>query len=383
MTRDERQELFINKFKLNKGRGTLLGATGFGKTYVSLLIMKKMLAKNNKSSTLVVVPTINLKEQWEYKIEQLNIKNCRVLVINTAVSLKKTFKCDLLVLDEIHMYGGDIFSLVFKIKHKYILGLSATIEQNSNVGRLINVYCPIIDEISLNDCKDNGWVADFIVYNLPISLTDKEKNQYNSAEYVYRRSEKELGGKLTAFNRSNEWKKSDSFERKKVAYLYWSSMQKRKKILVEASNKVLMTKKIIEMFPDRKALVFSESIDLAIKVKESIGKTCALYHSKLKKDEKSIILEKFSKTDEIKVVSSVKALNAGADIPDCSLGIVTSGNSKSIDDIQRTGRVARKHGDKKSIFINLYIPNTQDEVWLKKRQVSIVPKIIHSLEEIQ
>ena len=143
-----------------------------------------------------------------------------------------------------------------------------------------------------------------------------------------------------------------------------------------------MAIKLVEYFKDKKALVFSESIQVATKIKNNVGDRCMIYHSKLPKHEKVRTLKLFNESNDKNVISSVKALNAGVDIPDCSLGIVTAGNSKAIDDIQRTGRVVRKSGDKKSVFINLYIPNTQDEVWLKKRQKTTIPKIVSFIEEI-
>lgn len=380
MTRDERQSLFVEKFNNYKGIGTFLAATGFGKTYTALMIMDKMLRKNDKLKTLIVVPTENLKTQWEFKVKQFNFPGCIVEIVNTACKLNTEF--DLIILDEVHMYGGDVFSNVFKLKHKFMLGLTATLDIYSPVNKFINLFCPVIDEVTLEECKENGWVADYEVYNLEVSLTDKEKAEYNKAEYVYRRAEKELGGKFEAFDKANEWKLSSDPEKKKIAFLYWSAMQKRRRILINAINKIDTAIKLVERFKDKKALIFSESIQIASKIQKNVGNRCMIYHSKLPAHEKARTLKVFNESNDKNVISSVKALNAGVDIPDCSLGIVTSGNSKAIDDIQRTGRVVRRSGDKKSIFINLYIPNTQDEVWLKKRQKKVIPKIISFIEEI-
>lgn len=380
MTRDKRQSLFIDKFSENKGVGTFLAATGFGKTFTALLILEKMLNKNSKLKTLIVTPTENLKHQWEYKISQFKFPGCKVEVVNTACKFTDEF--DFIILDEVHMYGGDIFSQVFNIEHTFMLGLTATIDEYSKVKEYIDKFCPVIDEVTLEDCKSNGWVADFEVYNLEVALTDKEKSEYNKAEYAYRKAERELGGRFEAFDRSNEWRSSPDPEKKKVAFLYWASMQKRRKILINAVNKIDMAIKIVEYFKDKKALIFSESIQVATKIKNNVGDRCMIYHSKLPKYEKVRTLKLFNESNDKNVISSVQALNAGIDIPECSLGIVTAGNSKAIDDIQRTGRVVRKSGDKKSVFINLYIPNTQDEVWLKKRQKTTIPKIISFIEEI-
>ena len=380
MTRDERQALFVDLFQKEFGVGTLLAATGFGKTYVSLLILDKMLGKNKNLTTLIVVPTENLRQQWEYKIKQLGYSGCTIEVVNTAA--KRTNAYDLIILDEVHMYGGEVFSKVFTIPHSFMLGLTATIDEYSPVNEYIQKYCPVIDEITMKECKEHGWVADYEVYNLQVDLTPEERAEYNKAEYVFRRSEKELGGRFVAFKNAEDWKNSANAEKKKVAFLYWSSMQKRRRILINATNKINCAIRLAERFTDKKTLIFSESISVAAKIKTSLGDRCALYHSKVPAHEKARTLKVFHEEEDVNVISSVKALNAGQDIPECSLGIVIAGNSKAIDDIQRTGRVVRKYGDKKSVFVNLYIPNTQDEVWLKKRQKSVVPKIVSFLEEI-
>lgn len=381
MTRDERQLSFVNTFKNKKGTGTLLAATGFGKTFCAFLVLEKMFKLTPKLKVLIVVPTENLKDQWEYKIKQLKFPNCNVKIVNTACKIKDYY--DFVILDEVHMYGGDIFKGVFDIPRKYILGLTATIDPHSDINKLIKQNCPVIDSISLEECKTNGWVADFEVYNLKVQFTPKEQSEYNKVEYTYRYAEKLLGGKFEAFSTANEWKESEDLEKKKVAFLYWNAMQRRKRIVINAENKIKVAVDILNKYPDKKALVFSESITLANQIKKGVGKRCAVYHSKLPQHEKVKTLKLFNESTELSVISSVQALNAGADIPACSLGIVTSGNSKEISDLQRTGRVVRKYGDKKSIFINLYIPDTQDETWLKKRQKTVIPKIISSIEEIQ
>ena len=81
---------------------------------------------------------------------------------------------------------------------------------------------------------------------------------------------------------------------------------------------------------------------------------CVLsFHSKRTKKQQVEILKKFKdgRTKQ-RVISSVKALNAGFDVPDCSLGIVAAGNSKKLDNIQRTGRIIRYVPGKTAVIIN-------------------------------
>ena len=56
-----------------------------------------------------------------------------------------------------------------------------------------------------------------------------------------------------------------------------------------------------------------------------------------------------------RLISSVKALNAGLNVPECSLGICAAGSSKALDNIQRTGRTLRLLEGKIAIYVNLYV----------------------------
>ena len=111
-SRTSRQIEIVQKFADNKGRGTLLAATGFGKTYTAIMVILRLLKSRPKAKVLVVVPTINLKNQWNKELTKHRVvKNCEVIVINTAY--KNKYECDLLICDELHSYGAEQFIKVF------------------------------------------------------------------------------------------------------------------------------------------------------------------------------------------------------------------------------------------------------------------------------
>ena len=65
LDRTKRQLVGLGKWKANKFRGIAQYPTGFGKTYTAILGIRGMIKKANIKSVLVVVPTIELKKQWE------------------------------------------------------------------------------------------------------------------------------------------------------------------------------------------------------------------------------------------------------------------------------------------------------------------------------
>jgi superfamily II DNA or RNA helicase len=163
-------------------------------------------------------------------------------------------------------------------------------------------------------------------------------------------------------------------------------MQKRKQLCYNAVNKIKVSKQILEKYPKRKALIFSESIAFADKLQLTLGAECVTFHSKLGIKSKRKALEDFSDaTSEVRVISSVKALNAGLNVPDCSLGVCAAGSSKALDNIQRKGRTLRKTDDKfkVAVYINIYVKGSQELKWVRKRtEKDHSVKWIESLEEM-
>tara|TARA_Y100000590_G_C15054549_1_gene764006 strand:- start:252 stop:566 length:315 start_codon:yes stop_codon:yes gene_type:complete len=103
----------------------------------------------------------------------------------------------------------------------------------------------------------------------------------------------------------------------------------------------------------------------------------------MKKKDRTAVLESFSEVDGTRVLSSVKALNAGLNVPECSLGICVAGSSKALDNIQRTGRTLRFIDGKKAIYINMYIKGSQELKWVRKRtKDDYSTKWIESIDEI-
>ena len=68
MDRTARQLDGLRKWKANDYEGIAQYPTGFGKTYTAILAIRGMIKKDNIQSVLVVVPTIELKKQWESEL---------------------------------------------------------------------------------------------------------------------------------------------------------------------------------------------------------------------------------------------------------------------------------------------------------------------------
>jgi len=385
-TRTSKQLEIVDTWRDAHGMGTVVAATGFGKTRVAIIAIKRFVAIQPKATVVIIVPTLNLKDQWIKELQTHKVNdNCEVVVVNTAY--KNTYKCEVLVLDEIHCYGAPQFKKIFKtISYDYILGLTATIERADGKHDILLENCPIIAEVTIDECYKNGWVSPYTVYNLAVPMLPEETAGYAQANNKFRWAAQTLGGSGGAtFRRAQALLKGSRGTDKEMAAAatYFSSIKKRGDICKNSKAKFDIIKQIISKFSDRKAIIFSDSTAFADELQELLGETCLSFHSKQSKKVRTEVLKKFKdgRTKQ-RVISAVKALNAGFDVPDCSLGIVAAGNSRKLDNIQRTGRIIRYVPGKKAVIINLYAPDTQEVTWLTNRQEGQEVIWIESVKEI-
>ena len=165
--------------------------------------------------------------------------------------------------------------------------------------------------------------------------------------------------------------------------MFYNCMRKRKKICYEASNKITVTKILKQRFENKYGLFFCESVDFADRVAKSIGDTATTFHSKLSKKNKDANMKAYTDArTKVNFLSTAKALNEGFNLERCSYAICGSGSSKKLDQIQRLGRAVRVQEGKIAIFVNLYVPNTQEEKWVSSRTEGQSPIWITSIDDV-
>lgn len=379
VTRDERQEQAKRAWLVNKGRGTIVGCTGIGKTRIALNTIKALLEKYPSMRILVVTPTDLLKNQWFEHVDKWGFGlNVDVQVINTTA--KNGYVCDLLVIDEIHRAPATSFSAIFsKVKYKLILGLTATVERLDGKHTIIEKYCPVVDEISLEVAKLNKWISDFTEYQVIITAKDIDiYKQYNKEfqqhfeffDYQFDKVMSLVGKdglkhRLTLRDEMcpNGTKEQKSAILKEITYHstgFMRAMQARKKFIYNHPQKIEIVKEIIKYRSDKKIVTFNANTAMA----ESIG-IGFVYTGKDSKKKNRITLDEFIALDK-GVINTCKLANEGFDCPGLSVGIVTGVNSSSTTSIQRTGRVIRKEGTKYAEMFTLVIEDSVECEWFKK-----------------
>jgi len=366
---------------ISNPKSTLNLPTGFGKTYMALSIINylynhKNIDKNN-FRCLIIVPTeiirddVFPKEFKKFGLQHL-LSKCRIECIQTVYKwVDEEF--DIVVCDEIHNYlpeNGEINYEYFKFfennKYRYILGLSASIDAKRL--EFLNKIAPISYKLTLDEAVKLGIISPFTIYNVEIPLTTEELAKYNQLLNVYLYYEKLLGGRFEAYSNSIKFLTEENEENKRNAIIFRNTIKKRQTLLNDAFNKIGCTQNILKYFPDSNGIIFSESILQCHKLIENNEKAIS-YHSKMKKSEKLAAINRLNdQRTKIRYISAVRALNEGLSIDTIEFAIITAGNSKVKDMIQRIGRSCRFVEYKKAIVIRLYVKGTQEEKWVRKSQ---------------
>lgn len=182
-------------------------------------------------------------------------------------------------------------------------------------------------------------------------------------------------------------------------------------------SKLDVAVKILNRFP-LKTICFSETSAFADKLTAKLGDIAVSYHTNLLtvgiKDGKVVeIGNKHEKEDlkamgyvilgtakrkkaaldafidplnKVRVLSTVKALDEGVDIPSIECALQLAYTSTARQNVQRNGRAGRidyENLDKKALIINLYMMGTQEEKWLKEKQKGSKSAIwVESIEQI-
>lgn len=373
ITRDERQKECLVKWLKAKGAATIVACTGFGKTRIALNLIAAFTKRNSDASSLVIVPTDALKEQWIDHLEEWGLlDNTRVEIINTAIKFDWT--CDLLILDEIHLMAADTFCKVFeRVSYKNILGLTATFERLDGKEVLISKYAPVCDTIPIELAEANGWVSPHREY---LVLLDVDLSEYNELCKTFNQCFAYFDFDFeTAMECATDIIKCRIYAKKLgldantvmgVAQKWNRAMRKRKEFIYNHPKKMEVAKKILEARKDKKGITFSSTIKQAESFKNGW-----VMHSKKKKKENKATIAAFDAADSGFLHTS-KAADQGLDCKGVNLEIILHTDSSKTRKIQRIGRAIRFEEGKTSEIFTLVLKGTQEVNWFNNSNTSKV-----------
>lgn len=365
------------------------------------------------------------------KIYWSNIEVLTVGQIESYLLQGKRLVCSLFIADELHEYYTEEKLKIFdgtNIITKWMLGLTADYEDRDGRYKKIQNILPVVDRIDEEEASREGYISKYIEYNLAVDLTEKELATYKVlssiiSKYLAKFGHRglELAGKILVGDKDNKgivyaikyanehgWRQGMVYNSTNAAIIeQWApnkiigyaklvmdNVRERKNLLYYSLNKLISAKNVVNKFNSLKTICFSQSTLFADALGKIINESnedqqnpiCVVYHSQLetlitydekgkqKKKGKTILKREAIeaiRSGKARVISTASSLDKGFDVKDIRLALTTSGTQNPTQYNQRKGRVVRVESYEEDIIdlvINLYIRNTMDEVWLKKRQ---------------
>ena len=348
------QELAKEKFFTNGKRGTLLYATGTGKTEIAIGVIERYLEENKSANILFLAPRITLVEQTAERMEGYGLtvgkyyseekdleKN---ITISTYQSISKMSyiveNFDLIIFDEVHLASdyAETYSQIMKAgagKGLDMLCLTATIDKNNHerYGTILET-CPVIDEIKLNTAIKKDYLSKVEVEDHSINLSPETQRLYTEYSDNIRNLSDALGT-------SNPREIQMLLKRGvREAGMWFKNVQARKLLTEYNEEKVSKVYDLIKSFNGEQTIVFCERVQTLELLKERMGDCFDFITAKTGKKKRKEILENFGKT--FHVIGTVHTLDLGYDVPNIRHGIVVASNKNETTIVQRIGRVVRK-----------------------------------------
>ena len=366
--RSLRQEELVDTWVKHKCKGTVVCPTGFGKTKVGLIAIRRFLNKNPDKVVLVIVPSDPIKVQWEKQISELNLQ----AVVRTYYDTSRNkYEATLVILDEIQKTGAEtLFNTFSNISYRAILGLTATFERLDGRDRLISKYCPVIAEVTLDEAIAKGWLSSYREYLVLVEPDDIDKYNELNREFNEHFAFFDYNFAL-AMSLATNWQARIAYgkerglskeENKEVlihAMGFNRTLQGRKKYINNHPKKIEIADLILSHRQDRKCITFSNTIAMA----EKIGYG-DVYSGKDSVKKGRIKLEEFL-AKPTGVVNSVRKLSEGFNDPSISVAIFLGFDSSKTKKTQSVGRVIRAQEGKVAEVFNIVIKNSVEYTWFQ------------------
>jgi len=356
-------------------RGVLELPTGAGKTVIAIRAMVEL-----GVPTLVVVPTVDLLDQWERELEtEFDVPIGRfgggeqrreAITVSTYDSayLKAEDAGDafeFVVFDEVHHLGGEGYRDVARLLAAPArLGLTATFERpdgaHETVAELIGerVYALDVDDLA------GDHLAPYDIRRIEVELTDAERDRYDEKQGTFVEYVRDAGITFTSGSDYQELvKRSGNDPAAREALL---AKQEAREVMMNADRKVERLGSILDRHRDDRVIVFTAHTDLVYRLSERF--LLPAITAETGATERREILERFREGTYGRVVAA-NVLDEGVDVPDANVAVVLSGSGSEREFTQRLGRVLRpKEDGGRAILYEVVSAETAEERVASRRR---------------
>lgn len=337
-------------------RGVVVMPTGSGKTHVAIAAIAQL-----KEPALVVVPTVELVQQWHAKLrhyfpgrvgvwygEEKRESCITIITYDSAYTAVEAIgnRYKLLVFDEVHHLPSQSYRQIAELSPApHRLGLTATPERADGLHVDLDwLVGPVVYRITASEIR-GVWTADYEIEIIKVRLRENEAKLYKELEAKYLAYLRKKGLK---FRSPSDFQKlvilSGRDPRAKEALDAWHEMRR---LVLETEAKVDAVGEILSRHRGSKILIFTEYTSLARSVSERY--LIPLITHDMSPYEREQIMAMFRR-GEVKAIVTGKVLDEGVDVPDVDVVVILGGTSSARQFIQRMGRALRLKPHKAKIY---------------------------------
>lgn len=357
---------------IEKGRGIIVLPTGAGKTYIALKAIERL-----RKSTLIIVPTIPLLDQWRDLLTKLGIeagiigggkselRPVTVITYDSAYLRSDELgnKFELVVFDEVHhLAAAGYIEIGESLASPYRMGLTATLErEDGRHSLLFPIVGGVVYRIGPKELAGTH-LSEFDTVRIGVELSEEERAEYDKCLREYREALRDLKLRITGmedFMKLIRMSSSNPTARK--ALLAWHRMRK---IALNSRSKLDTLQSLLESHKDDKVIIFTEFNEMAEEISRRF--LIPLITHRTDKKERKEVLDAFRVGSVTKIVTS-KVLDEGLDVPDARVGIILGGTGSRREFVQRLGRILRKREGKRAVLYEVISRGTS-EVRVSRRR---------------
>lgn len=351
-------------------RGTVVLPTGSGKTFLAVQAIV-----DAGVSTLVIVPTIDLMNQWHATLtnafgDQLseevgvlgggshNVNNLTVTTYDSAYRYINEYgdQFGLLVVDEVHHLPAPTYQQIPEMTiAPYRLGLTATYERADGKHEVVeDLIGPVVYEEDVDELAGE-FLSEYETIHLTVELTSEEREQYDEEYQIYRDYIDSHDFDIWKAEGYQEFLKRSSYDPQGRRALI--AKQRAEEIARTAAKKLDTLDNQLKRHYDDRTIIFTANNDFAYDISQEFIVPCITHQTET--DERTEILEQF-RTGEYSMLVTSQVLDEGIDVPAANVGIILSGSASKRQYAQRLGRILRPTDDRQPA--RLYEIITEDTI---------------------
>lgn len=375
------------------GRGILHMATGTGKTITALLAASRVAdAIDDNFALVVAVPYQHLVDQWagdlrefdanpilayqsrrnwqpqlERELLELNsgIRNFSVVVTTHKTlsmesarrTLRRTAGQMMLIADEVHHLGASHTQNALMDTFSLRLGLSATPERwydDDGTEALNSYFGGTVFDYGLEKAIASGALCEYYYIPHIVELEDDEMEEYMQLTG-------KIGRLIAQQNSDADFELEDNQTLQTVLF-------KRARLIGTAREKLDLLVDLVGQQPDpTHSLVYCSDGSTGVgdtgerhvdattdRLRTDCGLRVERFTAREDQSEREQLLKAFE-DGEIQVLTSIRCLDEGVDIPATRTAYILASTSNPRQYVQRRGRILRQHKDKKFAVIHDFI----------------------------